>query len=158
MMLKTITIGMFIGLAAVGAIGVKVCVAQEAHQCAPGDACCTVGKPSATTAGAPIACSLNSREMIERRDLIRGQLSSGASDVELEESQLSATFPAGHLEAVVEFIQLESDCCRFFTFTLSVPPQNADITLTIQGPAGSEAFLKSIANAMTTPKTEWFLT
>lgn len=153
-MIKTAAILSVIGLFAASAVGIRVCLAENKHACTIGGACCSTATSTADNASEPIACSLNSRELVQRREEIRGLLTKSARDIAQEGTRLRVTFPANQIDPVIEFIKLESDCCRFLTFTVTVPPSNGDLTLTINGPKGSEMFLQAIADAMRNPEAD----
>ena len=48
------------------------------------------------------------------------------------------------LRLIAEVIAAESSCCPFLKFDLSVPPAQADVTLTVSGPPGTRAFLDAL--------------
>ena len=91
----------------------------------------------------PVACTLSERELAERRagllaDLRRQQqeirwLPDGAAFRYLSES--------GILPALAEFIRLESQCCPFLRFRLTVEPAGGPLWLELTGPAGTREFL-----------------
>ncbi len=117
------------------------------------DACCAKGetattKTFATSPSEPLVCSLGDTQKIERRDEIRAMLSQAAQAVEENETGYTITFADGHGKEIVEFIELERDCCTFFHFTLDFGPNQGPVTLSITGPPGAKDFLAPLMASM----------
>src|SRR5690349_3528152 len=91
----------------------------------------------------PVACSLTPEEMRERQgSLIPALLSRAVSISPIDEGyRLELKSNPGTLKAIAEMISVESQCCPFLQFDLSVPPSQGDVVLTVSGPAGTRAFL-----------------
>ena len=109
--------------------------------------CCAPMKDDAKTdsrsenSGPALVCTLTTAEMRERRAAVLDLLSERAIRAEETADGYKVTFENGSGRDIVEFIELERQCCSFFTFTLSYGPESAEPVLTISGPEGSKAFL-----------------
>jgi hypothetical protein len=56
-------------------------------------------------------------------------------------------FPATAFLAITAFVEHERRCCPFFTFTLTLPPGEAGISLHIAGNAEAKAVLATMVSA-----------
>jgi len=90
-----------------------------------------------------IACALDPSDLAARRaDLLPG-LFSRAESVSQIPGGYEAVFPAAPdtLRAITEVIDAERQCCRFLTFTVTVPAEGGDIVVAVTGPKGTQDFL-----------------
>jgi hypothetical protein len=94
----------------------------------------------------PIACSLTSAELQERRQTILKQLRSAVVEVRELESGYAYSFPSGGqwLSEIGSMIELERQCCPFLQFRLTVEANGGPIALELTGSAGTKEFLKEI--------------
>ena len=95
--------------------------------------------------GLPLACSLTASELQTRRATILALFRGAALTTEPIENGLRLTFPGDSavLEAILETIRLERECCQFLRFELTLEPQKGAVTLTLTGPTGTREFLAS---------------
>src|SRR4051794_30509620 len=95
----------------------------------------------------PIACTLTEEEMPARRAqmavIARDLLCADAQDTH---AVLRFRAAAGTRERVAEFVAAESRCCAFLRMELHDDPDA--LTLTIDGPAGSEPVVDELVSAM----------
>ena len=115
--------------------------------------CCTAGgakaTPSATPAGAaPLVCTLTSKEMRDRRGEVVALIQRAAYNVEELDNGYLISFQKGYGKELVEFIEVERECCRFFEFDLKFSENDGPITLSITGPEGSKQFSSKFVKAM----------
>ena len=94
----------------------------------------------------PIACSLTPDEMRVRQASLIPQVLERAHSIEPNGEGYCLRFKseAATLRAIAEMVAAESKCCPFLQFDLSVPPAQADVTLTVSGPPGTRTFLHSL--------------
>ena len=88
-----------------------------------------------------IACSLDSAQMDERRDLIKGTFRTFLQSTTRSARTLHLRFlnDPEALSALQHIIELESECCPFFSFDLSKADDS--IFLAIGVPEGAESTL-----------------
>ena len=137
-MLKTMGI-----LAAVLVAGAGIFISLEAEGV---DVCCVakeakVEEPASESA-IPLVCTLTDPELRGRRGEVGKLLSSYARSVKEFETGYSIAFENGHATEIVEFIELERECCNFFEFALTFEAGQGPTTLTISGPEGAKEFLR----------------
>jgi hypothetical protein len=84
----------------------------------------------------PIACTLTEAE---RRDLVSAETHAAHAVVRLRPA-------AGTRERVAAFVAAESRCCAFLRMELREDPEA--LTLTIDGPAGSEPVVRELVAAL----------
>lgn len=91
----------------------------------------------------PIACTLSSSDLVERKDRIQTEILSQASERKELPDGLEFTFPgASKLSAkLVEFIELERACCSFLRFNLAFEASGGPVVLSITGEEGVKDFL-----------------
>lgn len=101
------------------------------------------------TRGLPIACSLTTPELQERRSNVLQRVRRGVLEVKELEDGYSYTFPsAGEwLSEVADLVDLERQCCPFLQFRITVAPNDGPLLLELTGPEGTKDFLLSIFNA-----------
>ena len=92
----------------------------------------------------PIACSLTASERSAREGAIRSLLS-GAEEVRELPGGMKLKFDDSSqwLCRIAEFAAAERDCCRFLRFEVTAEPDLGPIRLTITGPTGTAAFLRT---------------
>jgi hypothetical protein len=90
----------------------------------------------------PIACSLTSTELDQRREVLTA-LRARCTGVEPVENGLRLRFEAapGVLADIARVIDLERQCCRFLRFQLEVLPDGGPIAFELTGPGGTVDFL-----------------
>lgn len=90
----------------------------------------------------PIACSLTSAELDQRREVLAA-LRARCTDVQPVENGLQLRFDAapGVLADIARVIDLERQCCRFLRFQLDVHPDGGPVLLELTGPEGTADFL-----------------
>lgn len=86
----------------------------------------------------PIACSLTSVELYQRREVLAA-LRARCAEVRPIENGLRLRFEAapGVLADIARVIDLERQCCRFLQFRLDVLPEGGPILLELAGPEGT---------------------
>ncbi|HEY6045732.1 MAG TPA: hypothetical protein VIU65_03960 [Pyrinomonadaceae bacterium] len=96
----------------------------------------------------PIACSLTSAELQERRQTILKQLRNAVVEVRELKDGYAYSFPAGgeRLSELAAMIDLERQCCPFLRFRLTVEANSGPIWLELTGPQGTKEFLTGIFN------------
>ncbi len=87
-----------------------------------------------------VACRLNETEAAERADWVEAEVVPHLSGVDELDDGFVLRFPNTDevLESVVTMVVLESRCCADETFTLDVPADAEQLTLTVTGPAGTK--------------------
>jgi hypothetical protein len=90
----------------------------------------------------PIACSLTSAELDQRREVLAA-LRARCAEVQPVENGLRLRFEAapGLLADISRVIDLERQCCRFLLFQLHVLPDGGPVWLQLSGPEGTSDFL-----------------
>jgi hypothetical protein len=101
----------------------------------------------------PIACTLTSAEQGCHADVLLPGLAALATARESvpEGWRLIFAPDAGVLARIADVVDRERQCCAFLRFELVVPPAGASFVLTIDGPAGSGAFLDSLPSSPPSP-------
>ena len=96
----------------------------------------------------PIACTLTSAELQERRQTILQRMRSAVVDVRELEDGYAYSFPSDgpRLSEIASMIHLERQCCPFLRFHLTVEANGGPIWLELTGPDGTKEFLKEIFN------------
>ena len=91
----------------------------------------------------PVACTLSERELAERRAGLLADLRRHQQEVRWLPDGAAFRYPSesGILPALAEFIRLESQCCPFLRFRLTVEPAGGPLWLELTGPAGTREFL-----------------
>ena len=91
----------------------------------------------------PIACTLGPAALKARREDLLGGLTRKAEErIDLPDGyRLRFNAGDGVLEAIVNVIDLERQCCRFLRFQLTVEPDERSIWLEFTGPPGAREFL-----------------
>ena len=116
------------------------------------DLCCILEKPAAQSASTgsevPLACSLKSKDLVERKAEASALLSNAARSAKELENGYAIDFEAGHGREIVDFVESEGKCCPFFHFAIDFKPNGGPVTLSITGPEGSKAFLSDLVKPL----------
>ena len=93
-----------------------------------------------------IACTLTDAEFREREALLLARFKATVSQAtELPDGfAFSAPGEKEWIALLAELIVAERECCPFLRFELTAEQNNGPVTLTVTGPPGSKAFLKTI--------------
>ena len=91
----------------------------------------------------PVACSLSEPAPAKRRAGLFTDLARRRQEVRwlAEGVTLRCGSEQGTLALLGEFIQLESECCPFLRFLLTVEPGGGPVWLELTGPPGTREFL-----------------
>ncbi len=102
-------------------------------------------EPAAGQASA-VACKLTPAEKRQRVETLRSELFPRVhSTAELEHGwRFTFARTDGEITRVAEFIALESECCPFLSFALSVPADSGAFELSVTGPEGTKELLRSL--------------
>jgi hypothetical protein len=94
----------------------------------------------------PIACSLTSAELQERRETILKKLRGAVVDFRELDDGYTYSFPSGGEwpSEIGLMIDLERQCCPFLRFRLTVEANGGPISLELTGPSGTKEFLKEV--------------
>ena len=97
----------------------------------------------------PIACSLTTPEVQERRTKVLEKVRAAALEVKELADGFSYRFPSNDslLADLLTLIQLEHQCCPFLRLSLIIEAANGPVSLELTGPPGTKEFLKSIFEA-----------
>lgn len=93
----------------------------------------------------PIACSLTDVQVRERRAELQTELRNATVEGtrELPDGYVMCFSPQpGLIDRLARFIEFESVCCPFMTFTLEVQQNHGPVSLTLTGPPGTGEFLR----------------
>lgn len=91
----------------------------------------------------PIACSLTSAELQERRRTVLQQVRSAVVETMELENGYAYSIPGEWFAEVARLIDLERQCCPFLTFSMTVAAGNGPIRLELTGPEGTKEFLEA---------------
>jgi hypothetical protein len=91
----------------------------------------------------PVSCTLSERDLAERRAGLLTDLRRYRQGARWSPDGVALRFPFGPsvMAALTEFIRLESQCCPFLRFQLTVEPGGGPVWLELSGPAGTRDFL-----------------
>jgi hypothetical protein len=94
----------------------------------------------------PIVCTLGPDAIRARRQGLLTELSQQASRKEVLPDGLRLRFaPSGEtLSKITETVEAERHCCRFLRFTITVEPDEGEITLDLTGPQGTAEFVGAL--------------
>ena len=97
------------------------------------------------TTSLPIACTLTSSELQERRSNSLQKVRRGVVEVRELEDGYAYSFPSKGewLREVAGLIDLERECCPFLRFRLTVEANGGPMWLELTGPEGTKDFLAS---------------
>ncbi|MGH7334091.1 MAG: hypothetical protein ACREKS_15375 [Candidatus Rokuibacteriota bacterium] len=103
----------------------------------------------------PAACTLSERELAERRAGVLTDLRRHRQEARWSSDGVALRFPPGPstIACLTEFIRLESQCCPFLRFQLTVEPGGGPVWLELSGPAGTGDFLAGELEATGQPPT-----
>ena len=93
----------------------------------------------------PIACSLTSPELQERRRLVLEKIRRGVLEIKELEDSYAYSFPSqgDWLRELAGLIDLERQCCPFLRFELIVEADRGPLWLELTGPVGTKDFLRT---------------
>lgn len=96
----------------------------------------------------PIACSLTSAELQERRSTLLQKVRSAVVEVRELEDGYAYSFPSEGewLRELADVIDLERRCCPFLRFRITVEANDGPMWLELRGPEGTKEFLLSTFN------------
>jgi hypothetical protein len=91
----------------------------------------------------PVACSLSEPALAQRRAGLFADLARRRQEAHWLPEGITLRYSSeqGTLALLGEFIQLESQCCPFLRFQLTVEPEGGPIWLELTGPPGTREFL-----------------
>jgi hypothetical protein len=91
----------------------------------------------------PVACTLAERELAERRAGLLTELRRHRQEARWLSDGVALRFPSrpSVMSVLAEFVRLESQCCPFLRFQLTVEPGGGPVWLELSGPAGTCDFL-----------------
>ena len=91
----------------------------------------------------PIACSLTSDELQERRSVVLQRVRRAVLEVRELRDGFAYSFPSAGdwLRELAGVIDLERQCCPFLRFNLTVEANGGSIWLEMTGPEGTKEFL-----------------
>ena len=141
-MMSRVNIEIALGMAVIAVVLVGAGKAVKTDTCcAPGN---TKTAELSAEAGPALVCTLTEAGLRERRTEILELLTGHALSVTEESDGFVIAFADGHAREIVEFVELERECCRFFTFDLSFPADRGPVSLRISGPEGAKDFLEGM--------------
>jgi hypothetical protein len=91
----------------------------------------------------PIACTLGPAAVKARReDLLGGLVRLARERVDLPDGYRIRFDPGDDiLSRIARIVEVERQCCRFLTFSVTIEPDEGPIWLQFTGPAGTREFL-----------------
>jgi hypothetical protein len=91
----------------------------------------------------PIACALSETELGERRGGLLTELRRHRQEARWSSDGVTLRFPSGPgvIAILTEFIRLETQCCPFLRFRLTVEPGGGPVWLELNGPSGTRDVL-----------------
>jgi hypothetical protein len=94
----------------------------------------------------PIACSLTSTELQERRRTVLQKVRSAVVEVRELENGYAYSFPStgDWLGQLTGLIELERQCCPFLRFRLTIEASGGPLWLEMTGPQGTKDFLVDV--------------
>ena len=105
----------------------------------------SIDQTAATDSGCDsLACRLVGPEFAARKERITGELFVHADTIVALDDGYGFRFPgfAPWLANIVEFIELERECCPFFRFEIVVEPNDGPLWLHLRGADGVQAFIR----------------
>lgn len=96
-----------------------------------------------STGTAIVACKLIGREFIQRKEDITQELFRHADEISELEDGFAFRFPVFDpwAEKILEFVMEERQCCPFFTFEITVEPDEGPVWLRLRGSEEVKAFV-----------------
>jgi hypothetical protein len=94
----------------------------------------------------PIACTLTTEALAERRAGLLANLRGRCEQTERTESGVRLRFAPSTetLQAIAQVIDAERQCCQFLEFRLTVSPGLGPVWLEVSGPTGTADFLSDL--------------
>lgn len=91
----------------------------------------------------PVACTLTERELGQRRAGLLAELRRHRQEVRWLPDGAAFRYSPDPvvLASLSEFVRLESQCCPFLRFQLTVEPAGGPLWLELTGPPGTREFL-----------------
>jgi RimJ/RimL family protein N-acetyltransferase len=101
-----------------------------------------------TMSDVPIACTLTDRELAERRTGLLAELRRHREEIRwlADGAAFRYSATAAVVDLLAEFVRLESRCCPFLRFRLTVEPAGGPVWLELTGGPGTREFLEAQAN------------
>ncbi len=92
----------------------------------------------------PLACRLTSPELIARKEQIARTLGANAVSIKASGDYLVLTFSGGEpgLDEIVQFIELERQCCPFLAYRIEIAADDGPVTLALGGSPEAMAFVR----------------
>lgn len=92
----------------------------------------------------PVACSLTDSELRTRLDHLRSQLFAHTHSVEEDVEGFRFTFDNTYpnVEAILNVVLLERQCCPFLSFRIEIAPQPEELVLQIGGTGEARALVE----------------
>lgn len=97
------------------------------------------------TSPQPVACSLTSPELRQRLDHLRTTLLADVLSLQEDASGFTFRFEntEAHVDALMEVVRLERQCCPFLHFHIDIAPKPAMLSLRLNGTDEARAFIVS---------------
>jgi hypothetical protein len=94
----------------------------------------------------PVACSLTSPELQERRSHVLRKVSESVLEVKELGDGYAYRFPGDEIwiTELANLIKFERLCCPFLQFNIRIEPDAGPIWLELSGPEGTKDFLNTI--------------
>jgi len=158
-MMSQLNVQVALGLAVIAVVLVgagkaattDACCATEAAKPAAVEVCCATGSTKTAEAGAKegpaLACTLSEAGQREAQSEVLSRLMIHAKSVTEKTDGYVIVFADGHAGEIVEYVERERACCRFFTFDLNFPAEGGAVNLRISGPDGAKDFLESMVSS-----------
>lgn len=88
----------------------------------------------------PVACRLTASALRERRETVVRQVGQAVLEVKEVEQGYGYRFPADDdlLLAIMHLVRLESKCCPFSRFRITVAAGDGEVWLELTGPRGMQ--------------------
>ena len=108
-----------------------------------------VGPQASAMTEIPIACTLTERELAERRAGLLAELRQHRQEVRWlpDGAAFRYSSAATVVDLLTEFVRLESRCCPFLRFRLTVEPAGGPLWLELTGGPDVRAFLEAQVTA-----------
>src|SRR5713226_6341737 len=96
----------------------------------------------------PLACTLTESERVTRKEEVNSLFKHVQQVNELADGY-ALRFPGGDTWAneLMQFINFERGCCRFFTFALVFEQKQGPIWLHVRGPEGVKAIIEGMMHS-----------
>ncbi len=87
-----------------------------------------------------VECTLAEPELRRRESDLRTGFFAAVTATRETEDGFELAFPSASADVVRDFVAVESQCCRFMTFTIE--DRDGHTWLTLSGPEGTKAFVR----------------